>query len=328
LATRPLSAAAAPNPFMDFLFSARPAFIWDGAKGTVSWMNAAARESFALGPSEFAKALPAEAAASLATFAKAAARKSAPGQGVVSLKFPRKRNVFYCLQRLELAGGSQGVIAVESGTKAPQLQEPPAARPAKRKPRKKASLPSNAVAPSSLTPGELRSFKAIGRTVLKLCDAKQAAEAAKNAPGQTLTASSGGEDLRAPFTALLAAFDLVLILDEAFAIAQCEGRPQRLGWRKPALLGAPVAALFPASEQAVFRRLTNSLPLDPDGVCRETLLVGDESGGAYPCVAFFGPLADGRSGHFLALLSLKLPQRLKKLSPLIVRAPAPARLAA
>ena len=48
-------------------------------------------------------------------------------------------------------------------------------------------------------------------------------------------------------------------------------------------------------------------------ICRDTLVLSSEAGGSIPCRAILGRCPDGNARYFLALLSLELPSRLKRL---------------
>jgi hypothetical protein len=338
LAASPLTGAG--NSFMDLPFLPRAAFIWDHTRQAVAWMNASARAKFGLSLEGLSDALPKSLTRKFAQHLK----KAKAGEGAywsVKLKIARHPVFDCCLEVLELASGHHGLVVAEAGAQSTPLPPcPRSAQPkrtlAKMRPeRKTVAAPARQLkkpeAVRELTPEELRSFKAIGRSVRKLCREKRTAvapvlpiAAARVSYEQRLPASRARATLCLPFTA----FDAVLFLDDNLDIARSEGRPQRFGWRKPALLGQPVAQLLPAEERGVLYRMVKKLGSTAAQICRETMIVADGAGGGKPCHAVLGHCGDGSAPYFLALLALKLPRRLKKLQHQPIRATSITRLAA
>jgi hypothetical protein len=328
LAASPSIAAGSQNPLADLLFSARPAFIWDHARRCVSWMNAAARTAFGLSAQELQDALPAALIRRFAQCFEGAGK--APR--IAKVKAGRQPAFDCSLDAIELAGGGQGLIVAKTGSEnavaaslPPRAPKPDAKAAAKKQP---AKTPHKLAAVPQLTPEEMRSFKAIGRTVRRLAGEKCRVAAAplpapaSAKPAQPAKAGSGAQTAANP---LFAAFDLVLLLGENFEIAGVEGRPARLGHRKAALLGLPAAQLFLPSGQAPFRRMVRTLEGTAQ-TARGTLPVGDTAGNALPCRAILGHWGGGAK-YFLALVSLAMPGQLKKPQAQPVHPPV-ARLAA
>ncbi len=329
LAASPLTAVV--NPIMDLPFSPRAAFIWDQSRQAVTWMNAAARTKFALGPDDLSSAIPASLARKFGQYPGKAAVAANRGARV-KVKVAGEPALACCIEILELAGGRPGLIVAEieaagDGAAAPRSRfaknGPPctaAKRPdtksSTKTPAKTRTPPKARRALPQLTPEELRSFKAIGRIVRKLCEKKQ--REALGLPQQLVLASSSkapsppAQQKAAPVILFLA-FDLVLLLDEHLSIVGSEGRPQQIGWRKSLLLGRPAVQLLPASEQPAFYRMVRKLSPDKVQLCRETVTVSDGTPAGLPCRAVLGRWDNGGADYFLALMSLKLPQRLKSL---------------
>ncbi len=324
LAARPNKAIGGCDPFADLLFLPRAALIWDHTSRAITWMNAAARAKFGLGVEEVQAALPARLAGRLAECFDAA---KGNGKACAAVKFKAGRHpaIRCSLEVLDLAGGHQGLIVSEAAS----AQEPPnvvrlptppkktITKPSGKRPatQKRQQQPSERAAPAGqLTPEELRAFKAIGRTVRRLAREKQrcanaVAEAASSHPPRQSGAGAGAQ---ATPDLLFSAFDLVLFLDGDFAISRTEGRPQQVGWRKSNLLGKPAVKVLPLPEQTVFRRMIKKLGAGAK-ICRETLVFSGEAGGNVPCRAILGRWPDGDTQYFLALLSLSVPARLKRL---------------
>ncbi len=107
----------------------------------------------------------------------------------------------------------------------------------------------------------------------------------------------------------------MLFLDTDFAVCRSEGRPQHVGWRKSKLMGKPAEMVLPLAEQTIFRRMIKKLSAGAK-ICRDTLVVSSEAGGSVPCRAVLGRWPDGNAHYFLALLSLSVPARLKRLPAL------------
>ncbi len=403
LAASPSIAAGSQNPLMDLLFSARPAFIWDHARRTVSWMNAAARTAFGLSAQELQEALPAALIRRFAQCFEGAGKTPRTAK----VKAGSQPALDCSLDAIELAGGSQGLIVAKIGgectagagmprpgaaTKADSKKLPgspltpspspargegspavpaeraspsppagegtgvrglPAARTAHGRcerrgrdgtqvavpvPKPDTTTPAAKKQPGGkrklaavlqLTPEEIRSFKAIGRTVRRLADQKcRAAAAPLPAPAGTKLSqpAKAGSAAQTAANPLFAAFDLVLLLGENFEIVDSAGRPARFGHRKAALPGKPAAEIFLPSGQAQFRRMARKLEGTAQ-TARGTLPVAGAGGNSLPCRAILGRWGDGSAKYFLALISLATPARLEKPAARLPHAPA-ARLAA
>jgi hypothetical protein len=326
----PLTAAGSQNPLVDLLFSPRVAFIWDSTRHTVAWMNAAARSKFDLSLKDFAEAIPPEMVRQFSECAEAAERGE-QSVYILKLKLGRaRRPAPYSIDALELANGHKGLIVAEGGdarlTREPvPLQAKPKHKP--RAPRRPKTLKKTAPPQQQLTQEEARALKAIGRTVRKLCEEKERARAlspaacdAKYVPAR-MPGTQAGPDL------LFSAFDLVLFLDADFVIVRSEGRPQRVGLCKSRLNRKAAAALLPGPEQALFQRMVKKVNSSAR-ICHETLAFSEEAGAGVPCRAVLG-LWEGDGAHyFLALLSLKVPRRLKRFQAQVVSQPGVTRLAA
>ncbi len=337
MAASPLTAVV--NPIMDLPFSPRAAFIWDQSRQAVTWMNAAARTKFALCPDDLSSAIPASLARKFEQYPGKAAAAANP-RATVKVKIAGEPALLCCVEILELAGGRPGLIVAETEAAGDSAAAPRSRSAPNRPPLTSAKLqngmprtkspPKARRALPQLTPEEMRSFKAIGRIVRRLCEKKQ--HEAIGQPKQFALASSraprpAGEEKIAP-VALFLAFDLVLLLDEHLNIVGIEGRPQHIGWRKSLLLGRPAVQLLPASEQSIFHRMVRKLSPDKVQLCRESVTVSDGTPSGLPCRAVLGRWANGGADYFLALMSLKLPQRLKNLHGRPLRNANVTRLAA
>jgi hypothetical protein len=337
LAARQPTAVA--NPFMDLPFSPRAAFIWDNTRKAVVWMNAAARKKFGVTAEGLSKALPESVTRA---FASCLERKGTNTPVSTSIKLRVARHsAFNCsVDVLEIAGGSLGLAVTEMEPQ--QLAVPPLELPGKglSKDTRAKSLPKRGPAskkrskaqklPAStarLTPEELQSFLAIGRKMRRLCRDMQGADTALQTSPPESKKSRAPRPQAAPALPFCA-FDAVLLLDKTLAIIGCEGRPQNFGWRKAALQGRQATHLLEAGEQAIFYRMVRKLSSAQTQICRETLVITDETGGGAPYRAVLGHWDHGGACYFLAFLSLKLPQRLKKQKEQLFNAVAVTRLAA
>jgi len=332
LAARPKSAIAGPNPFPDLL--AQPAFIWDHTRRAVTWINGAARLKFALSAAELEAALPAALIRQFERCIEGGGRKAGAS---VKLKLGPNPPVNCSLELIELAGGHRGLIVAEAAVASDAASSfPPARKPNASLPGKAPSAAKSAQAPCQgyapipqLTPEELRAFKSIGRKVRRLAQQKQSARISPDRPAGALPLQTGPAlDFHAASAILYSAFDLVLFLDKNFTILKCEGRPQRIGWRKQALPGKPAARLLPLHEQAAFARMSKKVSLEAVQTCRDSFIVCGEAGAGTPCRLILGRWPDGDAPYFLALLSLAMPSRLKRLKTLADSLPHFPRLAA
>ncbi len=347
MATSPLTAIAGHHPLADLLFSPRAAFIWDHTQQVVAWMNAAARSKLKLSTEGLSEAIP---KALHLRFAKCFAQRSRKTkmESTFELRIPRLPPFSCSIEVLKLAGDHDGLIVAEVEAAPSLTNKPPRRLPSgKAAPNSKplrsqaANAPSpspegNRAAVAQLTPEEWRSFKAIGRKVRKLCREKEHAMSPSQPAPEATPASiyhSGKvepskEQALGNLRAFLSAFDLVLLLDKRFQIVRVEGRSPRLGWRKTSLQGMYAAELLPLPEKAIFQRMTRRVEAQAAQACRETLIARDESGACVPCRVILGRWANGNADFFLALLSLELPHRLKRLQPQLVSIGNASRLAA
>jgi hypothetical protein len=340
LAAGPLTAAG--NSFMDLPFSPRAAFIWDHTRQAIAWMNAAARAKFGLSLEGLSGALP----KSLTRRFSQHLKKAEAGEAAycsVKLKIAPHPVFYCCLEVLELASGHHGLVVAEAGAQSclPLEPRPQSAQPKRALIKVPRARRTGAAAPGKLkdqetavrqlTPEELRSFKAIGRSVRKLCREKRTAAAPPlpiAAPLRTKEQKRPASRARGTLCVPFSAFDVVLFLDNKLDIARTEGRPQCLGWRKSALLGRPTAQLLPAEERAILYSMVKKLGSAATQICRETIIVADGAGGGKPCHAVLGRCGDANAHYFLALLALTLPRRLKKLQLQPVRTASITRIAA
>jgi hypothetical protein len=325
LAASPLTAAG--NSFMDLPFSARAAFIWDHARQAIAWMNAAACAKFGLSPEGLSDALPKSWARKFAQHLDKAEAGEAACR-TVKLKIADLPAFDCCLEVLELASGHPGLVVAEAEAQQSFPAQPlslkagPKGAIVKMQPKRTARAPAlqtfkGRKAPlQQLTPEELRSFKAIGRAVRKLCREKRLAAvpalpraASRLSYEQRRPAAQARATLCLPFSA----FDVVLFLDEKLDIAGSEGSPQSLGWRKRGLLGQAVAQLLPEEERSILYRMVRKLGSSSGQIRKETIIVADRTGNGKPCHAVLGYCGQGNAQYYLALLALKIPRRLKKL---------------
>ncbi len=318
LAASPHKAAGLNDPFQDLLFSAQAAFVWDNTQRAITWMNAAARAKFCVSLKDLQAALPASTSRRFARYfdePKGKPKRS----GTAKLKIGPKATCDCTIEVLVLAGGHQGLIVAEADAARAAAGTAPAASPSPKHQAAAKKQPAKPAAPApQLTAEELRAFKAIGRTVRRLADEKlraakpPAAPAPVRAAPQTPAAASAQP---AP-AQLFSAFDLVLFLDRNLKIVGSEGRPQRFGWRKAELQGKPAAHLLPPAERTVLHRMAKRLDSPSAQISRDALAFCDGAGAPLPCRAILGRWANGNAHYFLALLSLAMPARLKKLQPL------------
>jgi hypothetical protein len=336
LATSPLTAIGGHHPLADLLFSPRAAFIWDHTQQVVAWMNAAARTKLKLSTDGLSEAIP---KALHLRFAKCFAPRSrkTKTESTFELRLSRLPPFPCSIEVLKLAGDHDGLIVAEVEAAPPLTDKPRRRVPHKAAPKSKAAqsqagnapLPSpaaNRAAVAQLTPEEWRSFKAIGLKVRKLCREKEHAMSPSQPAPEATPASISPSGKVEPskdqalgnLRAFLSAFDLVLLLDKRFQIVRVEGRSPRLAWRKTSLQGMYASELLPSPEKTIFQRMTRRIEAQAVQACRETLVARDESGACVPCRAILGRWANGNADFFLALLSLELPHRLKRLQPQLI----------
>jgi hypothetical protein len=314
LAARPKTAAAGRNPFPDLLFLALPAFIWDHTRGAVTWTNGAARSKSGLSAQELQAALPASL---LRQFERLAQGSGSERHSPVKLRLGPNPPVICSVELIELAGGHRGFIVAEEAA-----AETESARSQPRKPDLPASASGPAKSPQrpgpktravpQLTPEELKAFKAIGRKVRALTKEKQRAPVPAKRPAGVPFEARPAPGFQAAQAILCSAFDLVLFLDKEFRILKCVGRPQRIGLRKPDLAGKPAAQLLPLAERGAFAHMSKKVSLEGAQICRDGFIVGGETGGT-PCRLTLGRWPDDGACYFLAVLSLAMPSRLKRL---------------
>jgi hypothetical protein len=329
-------AAAGRISLAELLFSPRAAFVWHSGRRAVTWMNPAARTGFNSSIQEFTQSIPAEFAERFSRYGEIAADT---GQALFFDKLKLgSRKVMHCsVDVIELMDGATGLIVAKIEKPEPaavlileQAQKTkraarPKLGPAAKKVRKKKR---NLVPVPRLTSAEQRSFKAIGRAVRKLCKEKRGNRSAQDGREQPCIPLSLPAPPQPASPLLLAAFDLVLFLNDDFEIIRIEGRPQRLGWRRPSLQGKLAATILPPSEQALFYRVAKKSQAASAQILHEALIVSNESGDAVPCRAILARWPSPNAEYIFALLSLKLPQRLEKYQPQPVSIEANVRLAA
>ncbi len=317
---------ASRDPFADLLLSPRAAFIWDHTARVITWMNGAARSKFRLG----AEALQAEPPASVVerlTQGLDAARANGTASGSIRFKAGRYPAIPCTFEITDLAGGHNGLIVSEAAA-VPELAnvvrlptpakkkkaaaKRPGKRPAPLKPQAAPGTPA-ATPVCQLTPEELRAFKAIGRTVRRLAREKRRGAKAEPVPDSRPQARQGTPEagMQAVPDLIFSAFDLVLFLDREFAISRTEGRPQAIGCRKSGLLGKPAVDVLAPAERTIFQRMVKKLDAGAK-VHRDTLVLSGETGGV-PCRAVLSRWPDAGTPYVLALLSLSLPARLKRM---------------
>ncbi len=322
---------ASRDPFADLLFSPRAAFIWDHTARAITWVNSAARSKFGLGAETLRAEPPASVVARLTQgFDLALANGTASGS--IRFKAGRYPAIPCAFEVTDLAGGHKGLI-VSDAVAAPEpadavlLPTPSEKNGTARPSGKRHAAPTQQTAPSKpaaapgcqLTPEELRAFKSIGRTVRRLAREKQ--RSAKAAPVSAAVSAQPPRqampeaEMQAAPDLLFSAFDLVLFLDRDFAVSRTEGRPQTVGCRKSGLLGKPAANVLAPAERTIFQRMVKKL-IAGAKVCRNTLVLSGEAGGSVPCRAALSRWPDAGAPYVLALLSLSLPARLKRLPDL------------
>jgi hypothetical protein len=294
-------------------------------------MNPAARAAFARTPEEFSNSLPLSL---IRRFAQCVKNQAC---AVAEVKIGGGPALRCSVDILKLAGEEIGLIVAETeadsnfasaALSASSKNRAIAAKPKQRKARAPSAkaVPKTPASPPALSAEEMRAFKAVGRKVRRLCEEKRlscAQPAAALAPARPQARS----ELQADQTlrAALAAFDLVLLLGGGLEIVRVEGRP-RMSWSKAGLIGKPVIELLPSAEQAQVRRMAGKLKRGA-WTARDFLHVFDAHGNRTPCRAVMGHHNAGGAAFFLGVVSLELPDRLKKRS---AHGPdgAPARLAA
>lgn len=343
MAISQLTATAGHHSLPDLLFSPRAAFIWDHTEKSIAWMNAAARAKLKLSRQGLSDALPKALQQKLARCYSE--RRVATQNSIFDFHIPPLPAFPCSIERLKLASDHDGLIIAELEAAADNSKKPSKkinskkALPSKKANPKtsKAALPTtktSAGAVSQLTPEEWRSFKAIGRKVKKLCREKAQAAGRPQivsvppCAALSLKPIQPQDETFQTTRALLQVFDLVLLLDERFRIVKVESKSSRLGWRKAALVDMPAAQLVPLSEKAIFQRMTGKVASQASHVCRETLLVRDENGITVPCRTILGRWPSEGAEFFLAVLSLDLPHRLKRLQSQAANVEDATRLAA
>jgi hypothetical protein len=327
---------ASRDALADLLFSPRAAFIWDHTARTVTWMNGAARSKFGFGAEALQAALPASAVSRL-TKGFGAAQANGTASGSIRFKAGRHPAIPCAFEITDLACGHKGLI-VSDAAAAPEpanvvrLPAPPkkkaAAKPSGKRPatpKRQTALSKPAAAPAGqLTAEELRAFKSIGRTVRRLAREKRhrakAAPASAPDTAQPPRQAMSAAGMQAASDLVFSAFDLVLFLDHDLAVSRTEGRPQAIGCRKSGLLGKPAANVLAPGEQTIFQRMVKKLNAGVKA-CRDTLVFSGGAGSSVPCRAVLSRWPDADTPYVLALLSLSLPARLKRLPdfPQIIR---------
>jgi hypothetical protein len=279
-------------------------------------MNPAARAAFALRSEDFSSSLPASL---IRRFVQFAERKEG---GAVKVKIPGIPGLNCSIEVLKLADGQDGLIVAELGE-----DEEFQSRPIPSTFRKPAKRPKNTVrhtatrqrqtapkTPPALTADEMRAFKAVGRKVLRLCEDKKhskEAAAAVHLPAPSDIASPPVLQAHA-LRDILPAFDLVLFLGESLDIVGIQGQAARLGLRKAKLAGKSVGDLMPPYDRTILRRMMKKLRVQAAYGSRDALIICGEDGNAKPCRAILGRWDDGDAAFFLALVSLDLPERLRR----------------
>jgi len=322
LAKRPLTTPAGQPSVPDLLFSPRAAFIWNDAQKTVAWMNPAARASFELCVEDFAAALPKDIVRQLS-------RLTDEGGGTLrlKLKFSRRPPLVCAAELLHLADGQKGLIVAETDGDWVPASAPVAPRPQRTLPRRKmgkkgAPLP----APVPLTDEEMSAFRALGRKMKRLCAEKRKRPAPITPPALP---SIRPETIASPPPAenILQIFDLILLLDRDLDVVGVEGRAAIFGWKKAQLLGKPVLDLVADAERKIVRGMAKRLSAPRGRAAKETLLVAKGAGEPLACRAALCHWDGERAVYALFLISLELPQRLKR-SRAQTLAPQTSRLAA
>ncbi len=127
---------------------------------------------------------------------------------------------------------------------------------------------------------------------------------------------------------MLCAFDMFLLLDADMRVFKVESRSSRARWTKASLQAMPIASLFLESEQPSLNRLVRRIVTESAQISREVLLAQNAAGqeGAYRVTLGHWPY-DGAT-YFLAMISLEMPQRLKRREVLVAAPGVKASLAA
>ena len=254
-------------------------------------------------------------------------------------KSPGGPSLTCSIEILKLADGQDGLIVAETDADERLVKPVPCAptQAAKRAVRKTSAgtAKQRRKAPKStptLTTEEMRAFKAVGRKVLRLCEEKKDLPPSTEAPLPVAAPSPFGSAGPSPdrsaqaLADVLAAFDLVFFLSDSLDIVGLQGRAPRLGWRKVKLVRKNAYDLLLPYDQGILRRMFKRLNRGASKRSRDTLVVRGETGDGVACRAVLGRWGEGGAEFFLALLSLELPARLKRLQP--VNAVAASRLAA
>jgi hypothetical protein len=340
LATRPLTAAAGRHPLSEVLFSPRAAFIWNSGSRSVTWMNAAARSKFDLGLQDISKVLSAELGRRLGHAANPVGANDKTA-ATVRVKIARCPPLNCSIESLKLAEGHEGLIVAEleagrddSNMELAGEKRSKSSKRFRKFPKSSPKKPQeNLTGAPFLTPEELRSFRAIGRKVRKLCREKEQAKrlstmASKPVPPSHANISRLGSETTHGLHGIFSVFDLIMFLGEDLNVLRIEGRPQRFGWRKSDLRGKPVTDFLFLSEQAVFYRMVGKIRGGTVQTSRDALLVRNGFGNGMPCRAVLGRWMSGNTGFFCSLLSLKVPYRLERLQTQVFNASDTSLLAA
>lgn len=329
VALSPPTIAGEHDPLSGLLFSPCAAFIWNHDRGAVAWMNSAARAKFKLGVHELSAAFSNAVIQRLTAFFDPSKRRR---RAHLKIKVAGVSQSFSTVAPLKLAGGDNGLIIAEVpegegvAAKARQSSSSPVKPVTKsEKPAKQtATGPAMALPPPAqkLTAQEWQAFKAIGRKVRKLCREKLQGQA-------TSAPAEHGHALRTPaccepkppqaaglpdgVKTLLPAFDLFLLLDADLRISKVEGRTQRAGWRKASLQGRPIAELFSGAGRTCLKRMVSRIETDGAQISRDALAARNEAGEQWACRVTLGRWPHEGAAFFLAMISLEMPQRLKRL---------------
>ncbi|WKW51670.1 hypothetical protein [Rhodomicrobium lacus] len=308
MAKSPHTTTATGQPSLpDLLFSPRAAFIWNGARNAVAWMNPAARTSFELRAEDFTEALPKRFVQKLKRLTEGDAG------GSVRLKLTGRPPLDCFAEVLHLADGEKGLIVAETdGDFCPQVTRmapKPSVRPARKKSRAKTGTPPPA---QTLTEAEMSAFKALGRKMKRLCADKRSrpAESPSEPPFPPLRAASPPTPPSAE--SFLQVFDLVLFLGSDLDVVRVSGRAARFGWKKAELHGMPVLDLLPDADGTILRRMSHRLASPRTRTASETLWFATGEGPTLPCRAALCRWPGERTAYALLLLALDPPQRLKR----------------
>lgn len=321
MSASPLTAKSDLRSLPELLCSESAVFVWNDTTGAVVWANSSARQKIGTDTYTFA-----------ATFSKATRRRlksfSAPTRKRKPLDLKIKigaSDVHFSAQPIEVAGGGLGLVLTEKLPQidgAPVQPETPVAKHALSSPRKvgkgaPTQVPVVVRSPlPTLNADEMRSFKAIGRKVRKLCrDKLQLTKRVSSPDGVIAKASKRVTKKTAtvtdPLRMLLPIFDLFAVFDRQGCILKVEGTPQKLGWQKKELVKSNIAGLLPDQMGKSLQKIISKITMQSIRHPYETIDIKVKDGTRMPCRMVLGRWHKPMESFFMAVITHQTEQRSK-----------------